>query len=237
MEKKHLRHNISLVLPTYREKDSLRQCILGFLETEMCSEIIVVDNNSEDGTLETISDLPVRVVHESVQGYGAAIMRGLKEVKTSHVIICEPDGTFSPGDIEKILAYSIDCDVVFGSRTVMTFIWGDANMGVFLRWGNWFVAKLLEVLFNTNYLSDVGCTFRYLNRNALDYVLSLKLSSTSSFGLEMQVALIKSKRFKYVQIPVNYGPRKGESTITGSFRKSFMLGLKMIGIILIARLK
>ena len=50
-----------------------------------------------------------------------------------------------------------------GSRTVSNFIWDGANMGWFLQWGNWAVAKFLEVLFNTSYLSDVGCTFRVIS--------------------------------------------------------------------------
>ena len=35
-------------------------------------------------------------------------------------------------------------------------------MDWFLRWGNWAVAKLVELLFNTSHLSDVGCTYRLL---------------------------------------------------------------------------
>jgi hypothetical protein len=115
---------------------------------------------------------------------------------------------------------------------VQTFIWGDANMGWFLRWGNWAVAKFLEVLFNTSYMSDVGCTFRLLNRKSLNFINSQSLSDKSSYGLEMQVAVVKSKQLKYVQIPVNYGTRVGESTITGEVGKSIKLGLRMIWIIL-----
>jgi len=46
-------------------------------------------------------------------------------------------------------------DIACGSRTIKTFIWERANMGILLKWGNWFVAKLLEVLFNTSYLSQM----------------------------------------------------------------------------------
>ena len=82
-------------------------------------------------------------------------------------MLCEPDGTFDPSDLLKLLPFTTDADVVFGSRTVQTFIWDGANMDLFLRWGNWFVAKLIEVLFNTNYLSDVGCTFRVMRRSVV----------------------------------------------------------------------
>ena len=226
---------ISLVIPTYREKDSIRDCLTRFAETQIIDEVIVVDNNAEDGTREAISDLQAMVIQEPTQGYGAAIKKGLRSTSGDLIIICEPDGTFTPSDVFKLLAYAEECDVVFGSRTVQTFIWGDANMGLFLRWGNWAVAKFLEVLFNTSYMSDVGCTFRLLNRNSVNFINSLSLSNKSSYGLEMQVAIVKSKKLKYVQIPVNYGTRVGQSTITGDFTKSFKLGLRMIRIIISKR--
>ena len=39
-------------------------------------------------------------------------------------------------------------------------------MGCFLKWGNWAVAKMVEVLFNTSHLSDIGCTYRLLRQAA-----------------------------------------------------------------------
>ena len=55
--------------------------------------------------------------------------------------------------------------MVFGTRTTRELIWAGANMARFLRWGNWAVAKLIEALFNTSHLSDVGCTYRLLRRD------------------------------------------------------------------------
>ena len=85
-------------------------------------------------------------------------------------MLAEPDGTFLPEDIVKLLVYSGECDVVFGTRTTRELIWADANMDWFLRWGNWAVAKLIEVLFNTNHLSDVGCTYRLLRATGGQHV-------------------------------------------------------------------
>ena len=82
-------------------------------------------------------------------------------------ILCEPDGTFSAHDIQKLLAYSDDKPVVLGTRTSPEFIWDGANMGRFLRWGNWAVAKLIQVLYDGPSLTDCGCTLRLLHRSAL----------------------------------------------------------------------
>ena len=83
-------------------------------------------------------------------------------------MLAEPDGTFLPEDIHKLLVFSDECDAVFGTRTTRELIWHGANMEWFLRWGNWAVAKLVEVLFNTSHLSDVGCTYRLLHRELAD---------------------------------------------------------------------
>ncbi len=226
---------VSLVIPTYREKNSIHDCIIRFKATGLIDEIIVVDNNAEAGTFESIFDLNIKIIKEVKQGYGSALKRGLANVTGDLIVLCEPDGTFFPEDLIKLLVYSQECNVVFGSRTVQTFIWKNANMGWFLRWGNWFVAKLLEVLFNTSYMSDVGCTFRLFDSKVANFILDKELSDKSSFGLEMQVEVVKSKKFSYVQIPIRYGPRVGESTITGEVGKSISLGLRMIKIIIIKR--
>ena len=60
-------------------------------------------------------------------------------------MLAEPDGTFLPEDITKLLVYSDECDVVFGTRTTRELIWAGANMDWFLRWGNWAVAKMIEI--------------------------------------------------------------------------------------------
>ena len=153
---------VSVVLMTYAERDSIREVIEGFFATGMVDEVLVVDNNAQPGTAEEVRRTRARLVHEPRQGYGHAIRRGLSEADGELIVLAEPDGTFLPQDITKLLAYSDECDVVFGTRTTRELIWSGANMEWFLRWGNWAVAKLVEVLFNTSHLSDVGCTYRLL---------------------------------------------------------------------------
>ena len=161
---------VSVVLMTYAEKDSIRGTIEGFLATGVVDEVVVVDNNAEPGTHAEVAATAAREVHEPRQGYGFATQRGLAEATGDLIVLCEPDGTFMPDDIFKLLVYSDDCDVVFGTRTTRELLWQGANMGFLLKWGNWGLAKVIEVLFNTSHLSDVGCTYRLLRREALERV-------------------------------------------------------------------
>jgi glycosyltransferase involved in cell wall biosynthesis len=226
---------VAVVLPTYRERASIAACIRDFEALGIVDDIIVVNNNAEAGTSEEVATTSAREVHESRQGYGAAIQRGLAESTADLVCICEPDATFEPADLLKLLAYIGECTVVFGYRTVTTFIWSGANMSYFLRWGNWAVAKLIEVLFNTPYLSDVGCTMRLLRREAITTITPGFRSAGSRFGLEMQMLVVVAEQ-PFVQIPVNYRPRVGTSAVTGDLSKTLALGFDMIGLVLRMRI-
>jgi glycosyltransferase involved in cell wall biosynthesis len=227
---------VSVVLMTYAERDSIRGVITGFSETGVVDEILVVNNNAQEGTAEEVAKTNARQVFESKQGYGHAIRRGLREATGDLVVLAEPDGTFLPSDLMKLLTYSDECDVVFGTRTTRELIWHGSNMDSFLKWGNWAVAKMVEVLFNTSHLSDVGCTYRLLNRRLADYVEQNMKVGGSHAGPEIMLLVIVSGA-RFVEIPVNYLPRVGVSSVTGNRVVAFLLGLRMIGLILRFRLR
>ena len=223
--------SIAVILPTYNEKDSIADVIRRFHALGVVDDILVINNNAAAGTSENVASTGVaREIVETRQGYGAAIRRGLREVDTDLVCVCEPDGTFNPEDLFKLLPFTLECQFVVGSRTVSNFIWDGANMGFLLQWGNWAVAKMIEVVYNANYLSDVGCTFRILSRECVADISPKFTIDGSSFGLEMLlVALLR--RTKVVQVPVNYHPRVGESSVTGDFGKTVSLGLEMMAMV------
>lgn len=220
---------VSVILPTYNEEQSIRAVIDGFLDTGFITEVIAVDNNALGKTAEEISKTRARHVVESEhQGYGYAIMRGLAEAKGDLLVIAEADGTFDPKDIEKLLAYSRDFDVVLGSRTSRAIIWSGAFMPFSVRLGNWAVAKVLEVLHNGPTITDVGCTYRLLSRNALDRIADLFPLSDGggTFSPEMMIWIFR-RGLKAVEIPVMYKPRIGESMYTGNTWKAAKLGFRM----------
>jgi glycosyltransferase involved in cell wall biosynthesis len=228
--------SLSVVLPTYNERDSIAGVIRQFESLGFVDDIVVVNNNAVPGTSAQVARTGAREVVETRQGYGAAIQRGLREVDTDLVCLCEPDGTFDPTDLHKLLPFTTECDVVIGSRTVSNFIWDGANMGWFLQWGNWSVAKLIEVLYNTSYLSDVGCTFRVMSREQTTAILERSTLDGSAYGLEM-LLLAVILRAKLVQVPVNYLPRVGVSSVTGDLGKTIRLGCEMIVMVLRMRLR
>lgn len=227
---------VSVIFPTYNEKDSIRAAIEDFFASGYVDEIVVVNNNAAEGTDDEVRPTPARLVHESRQGYGHAIWRGLAEAKGDLLIIAEPDGTFSGHDVVKLLAYSDDVPVVFGTRTSREFVWDGANMGVFLKWGNWAVGKLVEALFNTTILTDVGCSMRLFRRAAYEAIAPQFSVGESAFGPQLLLLTILNG-IPFTEIPVNYKRRVGESSVTGNKLRAFTLGCRMIAMILAYRLK
>ena len=222
---------VAVIFPTYNEKDSIRAAVLNFFQTGLVDEIIVVNNNAAAGTSEEVAGTGAREIFESKQGYGNALLCGIDNTDADLIIFSEPDGTFSGHDVIKLLAYSDDVPVVFGTRTTREFIWQGANMGKFLRWGNWAVAKLTELLFNTSMQSDMGCTQRLLSREALRLIRPHLTIGGSHFGPQVLLEVIEH-RIPFVEIPMNYRARVGESSVTGSFWKAWKLGWRMIFLVL-----
>jgi glycosyltransferase involved in cell wall biosynthesis len=222
---------VSVVFPAYNEAPYIRRAIEDFALAGVVDEIVVVDNNSRDGTAEEARRTGARVVEEPAQGYGHALRRGLREASGEIVVLAEPDGTFVGRDVLKLLAYSDDFDMVCGTRTTRELIWERANMGWFLRIGNWTVAKLVQLLYGGPSLSDCGCTLRLTHRAALARIQDDLKVGGSHFLPEMVIVGLKH-RLKIIEIPVNYRGRIGESKITGSFKGALRTGLSMIALIL-----
>ena len=222
--------SVSVVLMTYAERDSIREVIESFYATGVVDEVLVVDNNAQAGTVEEVALTQARLVREPLQGYGHAARRGLLEASGELIVLAEPDGTFLAQDILKLLVYSNECDVVFGTRTTRELIWAGANMARFLRWGNWAVAKLIEGLYNTSHLSDVGCTYRLLRAPTATAIAESMRTGGNHAGVEIMLRTIRSGA-RFVEVPVNYLPRVGTSSVTGDRLKALAVGLRMIALI------
>ena len=81
----------------------------------------------------------------------------------------------------------------------------------------------------------MGCTYKLLSRELAEQLTPQFQVGDSHFGPELMLRVITSGT-RFVEVPVNYLPRVGESAVTGEFRKALLLGLQMIWFILRFRL-
>jgi glycosyltransferase involved in cell wall biosynthesis len=227
---------VSIVLPAYNEEQYIRSAVEDFFSTGIVDEVIVVDNNSRDRTADEARQTRARLVTEAAQGYGHALRRGLREATGDLVIMAEPDGTFIGRDVVKLLAYAEDFDMVCGTRTTRELIWEQANMGWFLRVGNWTVAKMIQFLYDGPSLSDCGCTLRLMRREALARIEPQLTVGGSHFLPQMVIAGLKHG-LRVIEVPVNYRGRVGDSKITGTLRGTLRTGFRMIALIVGSRFR
>jgi glycosyltransferase involved in cell wall biosynthesis len=219
---------VAVVIPAFNEEGNINRFIQSLIATGLVDEIIAVDNCSTDATASEIKRTSAQYLFEEIPGYGSALIAGLNATKSDLVFTVEPDGTFEANDIHKFLAYSDDFDVVLGTRTTQELIWNGAYMPRWVRFGNWFCAKLIEVLFVGPSLSDVGCTFKLINREALNFALPICVVKGSHFSPEFMINCLRSNK-KVIEIPVNYKERVGKSKITGgNVPATIKLGIRML---------
>src|SRR3989338_7103956 len=218
---------VSIVFATYREKDSIRMVIENFFNTGFVDEIIVINNNAESGTVEEVQKTRARMVYEKRQGYGYAFQKGIEEAKGDYIFLCEPDGTYIGKDLERFLVYAQDgFEAVLGSRTGQSTKISGADMDFLRKFANVFEAKTIEYLFNTNSLSDIGCTYKLFTKMALKKIAPLWRTRNSLFATELTL-LVASQNLHFIEIPVTFRERVGISTFVSTFAKMAKWGIRI----------
>lgn len=221
---------VSVVFATYREKNSIKEVIEDFFNaTPFVDEVVMVNNNAESGTVEEVQKTKARMVYEKRQGYGYAFQRGMKEARGDYVFLCEPDGTYKGKDVERFLVYAKtgNFDVVLGSRTGQNSPLSGTDMGVARKFANVFEAKTMEILFNTNALTDIGCTFKLFTKEAVRKIVPFWRTRNSLFATELVLLTISNKTLNFIEIPVTFKKRVGTSVFVSTLSKQAKWAVKI----------
>ena len=238
---------MAIAITAYDEALAIATVVRDFKAQDGVVEVIVIDNNSRDDTAALATAAGAIVVREDRQGYGYACMRGLREAlkvaDASVVVLTEGDGTFVGGDLSKFGAYIGQADMVLGTRVVPHLVQSGSQMDRFFTWGNIAVGTLLRLKFwdiqflGAARLSDVGCTYRAIRRDALERILPDLAVGGNHFSPHMIVVAL-NRGLSVIEIPVTFRRRIGESKgASQSFRKGLEIGLVMIWHIMTYRCK
>jgi len=204
---------VSVIIPTRNEAQAIGR-VLGDLPADFATEVIVVDNNSNDGTPEIASRMGARVISEARRGYGRACLTGLACASAPDVVVFL-DGDYSdrPAELPLLLAPIAEgrADITIGSR-----FGGKSNPGA-LPWhqsfGNRLAAGLIRLLYGVK-ISDLG-PFRAARA---DMLRALALEETT-YGWAVEM-IVKGAiaGFRIVEVSVSYYPRIGKSKISGTVK-------------------
>ena len=204
---------VSVIIPTRNEASGLTR-VLADLPAGLVDEVLVVDNNSTDGTPEVAARMGARVIAEPRRGYGQACLTGIAHAGSSDVIVFL-DGDYSdrPAELPRLLAPIAEgrADITIGSRLAGPRARG--AMPWHAAFGNRMAAFLINVLFR-QHITDLG-PFRAARADVLRQ-LALE-EATYGWAVEM---ILKGALhgFRVVEVPVSYYPRIGRSKISGTVR-------------------
>jgi len=203
---------LSVVMPVYNEKATLREVISRVLAVPLDIELICVDDGSSDGSREILSSLQanhpqIRVIFQPRNmGKGAALRRGIQESLGDFVIIQDADLEYDPGDYPLLLRPLLDgkADVVYGSRFL-----GSGPHRVLYFWhsvGNWILTLLSNALTNVN-LSDMETCYKVFRREILQ---SIPIEE-DRFGFEPEITVkIAKRRLRIYEVGISYWGRTYE---------------------------
>ena len=217
---------IKVIIPAYNEQDSISHVIKDIPNS--VNEIIVINNNSTDNTLNNAKQAGATVLTEVQKGYGYACLKGMDYISKQKVkpdIVVFLDGDFSdyPEELTKLIKPILDnnIDFVIGARAnKLREVGSMTPQQVF---GNWLATFLMKLFFNANF-TDLG-PFRAIK---YDKLLALNMEDkTYGWTVEMQLKALKQK-LSYIEIPVNYRNRIGTSKVSGTIKGSVMAGIKIL---------
>jgi glycosyltransferase involved in cell wall biosynthesis len=202
---------VSVIIPTRNEASSIAH-VLNDLPANVVSEVVIVDNDSTDGTPEIAARMGARVIREPRRGYGRACLTGLDHVTAPDIVVFL-DGDYSdrPAELPRLLAPIAEghADITLGSRLL-----GPRTPGA-LPWhavaGNRLAAGLIRALLGQR-ITDLG-PFRAARADILP---ALALEETT-YGWAVEIILKGALHgFRIVEVPVSYFPRIGKSKISGT---------------------
>ena len=211
----YLRDGFTIVLPTYNERENVCTLIRRLLEllSGKNFEIIVVDDNSPDGTANAVRSLNapnVRVVvRKGERGLASAILRGFSEAHFDTVVVMDADLQHPPEAILEMLEEAKRADVVIGSR----YVRGGSTEG----WS--FFRKLVSkslvfltrlLLLKTRPVKDPLSGYFLVKKSVLR---GAKLSSESC-KLLVEI-LVRGKYKSVAEVPIRFSPRKSGKSKLG----------------------
>jgi glycosyltransferase involved in cell wall biosynthesis len=220
-----MRHQYAVIIPALNEAETIGSLVRE-IPAGIFSQVIVIDNGSEDSTAEIARAAGAETIREPKRGYGQACLSGLERLdpRITAVAFMDADLSDDPKDLERlIMVFEQDrWDLVIGSREL-----GHAERGSLARaqrFGNWLATRLIALIWRVRF-TDLG-PLRVLRRDVLAR-LGLR-DRTFGWNVEMQAKAAQAG-LRVCEMAVCYRQRQGgHSKISGTIFGSALAGTTIL---------
>jgi glycosyltransferase involved in cell wall biosynthesis len=216
---------ISVLIPCYNEKNTIEEIVNRINELEKLNlEIIIIDDNSNDGTREILQNKIKEKVSQIIfndrnHGKGYSVKKGIENSKGDIILIQDADLEYNPREYHKLIDPIVngDADVVFGSR----FIGGDQRRILFF----WHtiankILTLLSNMFTNLNLSDMETCYKVFKKDLMKKI-NLK---EKGFGFDPEItAKLAKQKPKIYEVGISYFGRTYDEGKKISLKDAFIV--------------
>lgn len=200
---------LSVIVPVYNERDTIVSIIIRVMDQPTVTEVIIVNDGSNDGTTEVLENMRwpkvVRLLRHTVnQGKGAAIRSGIKAATQGIIIVQDADLEYDPADYPVVLEpiWQDRADVVYGSRFLTP-----RPFSFWLDLANRLLTLATNVLYGAR-LTDMETCYKAFRSDVLKGVTIL--SNRFDFEPEITAKVLRLRR-RVVEVPITYERRSYDS--------------------------
>jgi glycosyltransferase involved in cell wall biosynthesis len=197
---------VTVAIPCYNEAPTIAKVVADFRAQLPEAEILVVDNNSTDGSAEAARAAGARVLREKRQGKGHVMQTILETVEADVCVIVDGDDTYFAEDVHALLAPVVEdrADMVAGDRLERA---GSQALTHLHRFGNRAILWIINLVFRTSF-KDVLSGYRVIGRR---FRTSVPLI-TGGFETETELTLQALEKGMVIrEVPIRYRARPAGS--------------------------
>lgn len=223
------KYKSSLIMSTSNSSRSISDVLVDFQGA--ADEILVVDADSKDDTVEVAKKLKAKVISSNKTiNFGEQVREGIKYAKGDVIVIVSADGAFRAKDYPKFLEYLKDSDMVIGTRTTRQMIEQGSNLRPGIRILNLLMGKMIELFWwgQEPRFTDVDCHYLAVWKESYEKIKPSLEVKDKFFIPEMMIEFVRS-HMRVIEIPVSfYKPVEQEKyTLLDAIKDSFII-FKMI---------
>ena len=169
--------HLTLIIPAKNEKESLPN-VLNELKKYNLKIIVVLEKQDLD-TINAIKNFDCKILYQENKGYGDALIKGIKNVKTNFFCIFNADGSFNPIELQNMYDHMLkeNADFVFGSRYIKNASSEDDTIITLI--GNKIFTLIGKIFFSLP-ISDILYTFVLGNTEKANEAIANSSSSLTS---------------------------------------------------------